>query len=108
MFFLFGWGHRTTKEMGPTMAGSCGNCRNETWFHLFSYRTWITLFFIPVIPYESRTLLLCPVCTSGLELNGEQVEKAKRLNGLTTAFLAKEMAKAEYELAAREVQLLTG
>mgnify|MGYP001822907399 CR=1 FL=1 len=106
MFFLFGWGHRTFNERGPTVPANCPNCSNETWLHMISYKTWFTLFFIPVIPYESKNLLLCPVCSQGLELQGEQVEQAKHLNGKATAFLAEEISETEFQAAAQGMKLL--
>ena len=60
---IFGWGHRTTNDFGPTLALNCPNCKNDSWWHLVSYKTWFTLFFIPVIPYESEHLLLCEICS---------------------------------------------
>jgi uncharacterized protein YbaR (Trm112 family) len=105
MFFFFGWGHRTTTEHGPTIPGTCPNCKNQTWLHLLSYRTWFTLFFIPVIPYESKTLLICPVCSAGVELHLDQVERAKRLNGMARAFLANEIPESVYLSEMREVKL---
>ena len=37
MFFLFGWGHRTFNERGPTVPANCPNCSNETWLHMISW-----------------------------------------------------------------------
>lgn len=105
MFFLFGWGRRTTTEHGPTFPVNCSNCNNHIWLHLFSYRTWFTVFFIPVIPYESKTLLICPVCSRGMELQGDQVERAKRLNGVARAFLANEIPESAYLLEMKAVKL---
>ena len=106
MFFLFGWGHRTTNEQGPTIPIECPNCSNQTWLHLLSYRTWFTLFFIPIIPYESKNLLLCPVCTKGVELSGDQVPRAQHLNVLATSFLADEIPESDFLEAVNEAHLL--
>ena len=107
MFFLFGWGHRTTNEQGPTLPVKCPNCNNDTWYHLLSYRTWFTLFFIPIFPYESKNLLLCPICSSGIELSGEMVEKARRLNQAALQLNNNEIDGDEYTRIAAEVKLLT-
>ena len=106
MFFIFGWGHRTTRQYVPTISAKYTNCGNETWFHLLAYRNWFTLFFIPIIPYESKNLLLCPVCLRGLEFQGDQVHKARHLNELTTEFPAKRMPESEYLDATKEARLL--
>jgi len=74
---------------------TCPDRNNQTWLHLVSYKTWFTLFFIPVIPYESKDLLLGPMCSVGLELQGPQMEKAKRLNLPAERFLANEIPEAQ-------------
>ena len=70
---IFGWGKVTNKKYGPTMVTKCPNCHNETWLQLYMYRKWFTLFFIPVIPYSTNHLLLCEVCSQGVELKGEKI-----------------------------------
>jgi len=102
MFFLFGWGHRTHNDHGPTFPATCTNCSNENWMHLFSYRTWFTLFFIPLIPYESRTLLICPVCSAGIMLAGDSIDRHKQLNLAARAFLAGEIEEEDYLAMAKE------
>ena len=108
MFFIFGWGHQTTNDRGPTVPAHCPNCDNDTWLHFLSFRTWFTLFFIPVIPYESKNLLLCPICSAGLELSGAAVEKAQRLNDAARAFQQNQIGEQEFAAIAEESKMLTG
>lgn len=96
MFFLFGWGHQTRKDYGPTLPITCPNCHNQCYWHLLHVRVWFTLFFIPVIPYESKHYLLCEVCSRGMELDHEQISKAKELNQATAAFLSKTITEEAY------------
>ena len=103
---IFGWGYVTEKDYGPTMAVRCPNCNNDAWWHLYLYRKWFTLFFIPVIPYESKHVLLCKVCSSGVELKREQVEQGQRLNELTYSFLSKQLRGTEYRHEADKLSLL--
>lgn len=79
MIFLFGWGHRTIKELGPALKNGCNNCKNEAYWNLKQVTTWFTLFFIPVIPYSTKRFLLCPICTYGFELDNEQFKRFKPL-----------------------------
>lgn len=79
MIVIFGWGHRTTKELGQKTLMYCPNCRNDRWWHLISYKTWFTLFFIPVIPYESKHLLYCGLCSHGVEIKRNKINEAKEL-----------------------------
>lgn len=97
MFFLFGWGRRTRKDFGPTLPLKCGNCNNNGFHRLLHVKTWFTLFFAPVIPYESHHYLLCDVCSRGFELHGSQIDKAKQMNQATTAYLSSKQLKSNTE-----------
>lgn len=96
MFILFGWGHETRDNLGPTVQVKCPNCNNRTFWHLLNIKLWFTFFFIRLFPYESKHLLLCDVCSHGLELKGPQIEKAKRLNAATIAYLNKQITEEKY------------
>ncbi len=106
MFILFGFGHRTVKEYGPTLPTKCSNCNNSTFWRLSYSRSWFTLFFIPIIPYQSKYYLLCEICSRGMELEGPQIEKAKQLNRLTRAFLAKQISEEKYFATVERVGIL--
>lgn len=93
---IFGWGHVTKKQNGPTMTMKCPNCNNNTWFQLWRHRKWFTLFFIPLIPYSTTHFLSCGVCFQGVELKGVQLQQAKQLNALTKRLLNEEISKDEY------------
>ncbi|MBI1332246.1 MAG: zinc-ribbon domain-containing protein [Armatimonadetes bacterium] len=69
MFFIFGWGRRTNKLRGTSANYTCSNCRNEVSFQLVETKKWYSLFFIPIIPYDSQNLMLCPICSSGYVLS---------------------------------------
>lgn len=79
MFFLFGWGHQTIKQIGIVYKHLCGHCNNEEYWTLKEITTWFTLFFIPVIPYSTKYFLSCSICEYGLNLDDQQVEQIKPL-----------------------------
>ncbi len=97
MFILFGWGKKTTKDYGETYPIKCSNCNNDIYSKLVNIKTWFTLFFIPIIPYSSKYYLLCNICSSGIELKGESVEKAKSLNNSTKSYFDKNISKEKYD-----------
>lgn len=76
---IFGWGHKTLKRFGPVRKISCSNCKNESSWHLQKLTSWITLFFMPIIPYRGDYLLVCPVCRKCLELEKEEFKTIKGL-----------------------------
>ncbi len=65
MFIIFGWGKKTMKDEGPVTRSTCKHCKNNDVWELYTRRTWFTLFFIPLIPYSTEHMLVCPVCNYG-------------------------------------------
>lgn len=84
---IFGWGKRTMKHYGFSERRNCTNCHNIRTWELRRYRTWITLFFIPVIPYKQMVVKVCPVCGSYAEVSKMELEqaikKSKNVNAST-------------------------
>lgn len=74
---IFGWGKRTVKHHGDTLPMTCRNCNNKVFYKLVEIKTWFTLFFIPVIPYSSKKVLMCDVCKSGMDLSTNGFKEAK-------------------------------
>ncbi|OGJ55213.1 hypothetical protein A2880_02790 [Candidatus Peribacteria bacterium RIFCSPHIGHO2_01_FULL_49_38] len=74
---IFGWNHQTIWVLGSVFKQMCDHCHNEDYWVLMRRTTWFTLFFIPVIPYRTEWMLLCPVCKYGLELNSDQLAKVR-------------------------------
>lgn len=97
MFFIFGWGRQTDKDLGPTLPINCPNCHNDTFWHLHKRETWFTFFFVPVIPYESKHLFLCPTCSRGVLLEGERVDHARQLNSAARDYLAGSMSETDFK-----------
>jgi uncharacterized protein (DUF983 family) len=106
MFIIFGWGRQTRTEFGSTMLIQCPHCNNTKFWDLIKLRTWFTLFFIPLIPYSSEVLLVCPVCAHGLGLDDSQMAKAIQLNELTRKLLQEEMGQDEYLARASQIEVL--
>lgn len=42
--------------------------------HLHRIRTWFTLFFIPIIPYSAKRLVLCDKCRNEYDISQEHQE----------------------------------
>jgi len=79
MFIVFGWGHQSRKDFGATLELNCPNCNNDSWWHLSQYKAWFTLFFIPIIPYESKYFMHCNICSSGIEIEKDKLAETKEL-----------------------------
>lgn len=78
-FTLFTIGRKTFADLGETgQEQRCVWCSRHVYYHLVLVRTWLTYFFIPVIPYRSEYRLECPACSEGIEIRGEEIKAAKR------------------------------
>lgn len=106
MLFVFGWGRRTRTDYGQTVPVKCTKCNNESYWELSRMRTWFTLFFIPVIPYENKHVLYCNVCSNGVVLPSANVDRALELNQQTKRYLNQEITREEYERSIDQSQLL--
>ena len=109
MFFLFGWGHRTVKNFGQTLIQKCHICSHTSHFSLVKTTDWFTIFFIPLIPYETKNYLECPVCKNAFELENENnIEKLKEIAELIEKFDKKEVTKKElnkqYKILVKEIK----
>lgn len=74
---IYGWGRQTSRTLGTVGAASCSHCGTLSDFHLVLRRTWFTLFFIPVVPYRSKFLVLCSLCLWGWQPTDSEVLQMK-------------------------------
>lgn len=95
---VWGWGKRTGGPKGAALVLKCERCGNLTYFDLVQHKTWFTIFFIPVVPYENENILACRVCTAGYALKSRQaVMWAEKLAAVTSRWEKKELSDAEYQ-----------
>ncbi len=65
--------------MGPVKKFVCPNCRNEDFWELDKIVTWITLFFVPVIPYRTEHRLGCPICRVSQPVESPELEEYQQV-----------------------------
>lgn len=68
---VWGWGSRV-KDNGPIAPMRCPQCGSNAHFHWVHTNKNFKLYWVPIIPYASQELLLCPICQAGM-----QVERTK-------------------------------
>jgi hypothetical protein len=93
---IFGWGRQTIKNYGFVFKNRCSNCNNEDYWHLLRIRTWFTLFFIPVIPYEEKYFLRCPVCEKGIYIENNKEQDLINLAEANMNLINKKITIEEY------------
>ncbi|NQD35726.1 hypothetical protein HPT27_01750 [Permianibacter sp. IMCC34836] len=84
MLVVFGW----VKQMdlvGAPMPAYCFNCQSyREWGHL-KETEWATLFFIKILPFISKSRLICDGCRDEITLNSKAQEKIKELANASDA-----------------------
>ncbi len=96
MFIIFGWGKQAMKDEGPVFRNTCEHCKNNDYWQLYTRRTWFTLFFIPVFPYSTEHLLLCPICNYGYEVEKAKYNELKEIARCNTELLDKRITEEEH------------
>ena len=100
---IWGFGRRTVKRHGAAIFQRCPNCGNSGWFQLMTVRRWFTLFFVPVVPYSRRDLLICPVCSRGVELDRARRQQALQMVAATAELRAGSIDQAGYQARIAEI-----
>lgn len=70
---IFGWGRQTVKQYEKQEINYCYHCGNRKNWVFKCYKTWITIFFIPVLPYEIKYVKECPICKGYQLISKEEV-----------------------------------
>jgi uncharacterized protein YlaI len=96
MFFIFGWGKQTVKNHGPVHIFHCDHCNNDKNWTLYTRKTWFTLFFIPVIPYQIEHLMLCPICNHGVKLDNEKFNELKAVAQCNSDLLSQKITQEQH------------
>lgn len=80
---IFGWGHRRENVVGPVEKLRCPRCGRDEFWELVEVRTYVSFFFVPVIPYRTEHLIRCPICQVVSEVSDAELprrqEQAARL-----------------------------
>lgn len=79
MFVIFGWNKVIEDYIGPIGLRQCPNCGNECLWDLSKRRKCVTLFFVPVIPYEKHWVLSCRICKAGYHVEEEKAIQLKSI-----------------------------
>ena len=81
---IFGWNEVLSNNFIIPDARLCARCNNVVQWHFAKLTSWFTLFFIPLIPYSSRYLYMCPVCSNSYDLTQAQFFEISRQSNMTS------------------------
>jgi hypothetical protein len=71
MVLIAGWGDKG-RVIGKSGTVSCQNCNNSNPFNVVEQSRRVTAFFVPIIRWDYRYYLSCPVCSRGAQLKDKQ------------------------------------
>ncbi|MGX7071606.1 zinc-ribbon domain-containing protein [Helcococcus kunzii] len=71
------WGTKGFKnELGPTRYRAvCRHCNNEVTYTAIEYGKKFSLFFIPLVPFGIKRMIVCPIFGYGYEVSKDDLEK---------------------------------
>lgn len=75
MIIIAGAGHPISKKFITLKIQHCFHCNNDTYWILEKTRYYISLFFLPVIPFKTEYLYYCPICGNSEKLGKEEFER---------------------------------
>ena len=96
MFIIFGAKRGGAEDLGATIPMACPNCKNEVFFHLAKSCGKATLFFVPILTYNTQYFMVCEGCNFAFEIDNEKAMCALDLIPTTTAFREQRLPREEY------------
>ncbi len=99
---IFGWRTIVTK-LGIVFKRLCDHCHNEEYWILNRVTKWFTLFFIPVIPYDSNYFFSCPICKYGFNLNTDQIKAFKPIAEINQLLMEGKINQDQYQVKLNEI-----
>jgi hypothetical protein len=75
MFIIFG--HKGKVDFDGVYWGKCPSCSGEGAISVFLAKKFITLFFIPVIPYSTKFYIKCNMCSKEWNATQEESENIR-------------------------------
>lgn len=106
-FIIFGRKVRE-KDYGPAYPGYCHRCDNDAYMHAFKWRSWGHLFWIPLLPWSSHKLLICPICSQQIELDRSAFKRAKELASIVERLEAGDAEEDEFAAALKDFEATAG
>jgi len=64
---VFGWGKKG-KFIGYVGIDKCPNCKNYVHFSIYEYSNRVNIYFVPIVKFNKKNYLVCPICEAAYEL----------------------------------------
>jgi len=74
MIFIAGAGHPKSERHITLKTEYCSHCNNNSYWILDKTKYYISLFFIPTVPFKTDYLFYCSICGNSRKLTKEEFE----------------------------------
>ena len=75
MIIIAGAGHTKSEKHLLKTDKHCFHCNNVSKWILQKTKHFITLFFLPVVPYKTEYLLYCQICGNTIKFDKDEYER---------------------------------
>jgi len=99
MILIVGWGGGVTQDLGEVAPTVCPRCHNEVFLHEIRSNKQFSVYFVPIVPYDSNAYLACPICHTGMPLKADQIGAAERMRATTQRFRRRRLEEPAYRVA---------
>ncbi|MFL5727275.1 MAG: hypothetical protein ACJ77F_13140 [Chloroflexota bacterium] len=99
MVLIVGWGGGVSQDLGEVAPTVCPRCHNDVFLHEIRSNKQISVYFVPIVPYDSNAYLACPICRTGVQLKREQMGAADRMRATTHRFRQHRLDEPAYRVA---------
>lgn len=97
MIFIFDWGHKTTRNIGPLSADDADFELDTEYVFLIEQKTWFRLFFIPTIITERNYFFKDSDSDKTQPIDKETFQKYRALASLNMKSMNDEISDEEYQ-----------
>lgn len=84
------------RDHGECIAATCPRCHNSVILHHVQLTVWFTLFFIPVIPYKRKRMLMCDICRWSRDIPASAAVASDEMNAITANWRSGTMTESDY------------
>jgi len=77
MFLIFGIGNPGSETYDTRINKHCSNCNNNAKWKVTKTTSYFSLFFINVVPMNSKYYHHCPICNYGFNISRDEFERLK-------------------------------
>lgn len=78
---VVGWGDKGV-TLGVSALVECQHCRNVGAFKVIEQTKRVSVFWVPIVKWNRRYVVACPVCSNGYELANKEAALAVIAEGL--------------------------